>query len=56
MTVACDGGAGAQAGVLHRDGRRAAPHGSGAHTRLASVHASHVLEILIQGNTNSGHS
>jgi hypothetical protein len=24
MTVACDWGAGAQAGVLHRDGRRAA--------------------------------
>jgi hypothetical protein len=25
MTVACDGGAGAQAGVRHRDGRRVAP-------------------------------
>ena len=37
MTVACDGGAGAQAGVRHRDGRRAAPTERRVTRTVASV-------------------
>jgi hypothetical protein len=56
MTVACDGGAGAQAGVRHRDGRRATPHDSGAYTRLASVqrvkaHAARCFSFITRRST-----
>ena len=37
MTVTCDEGAGAQAGVRHKDGKRAAPHERRETPTVASV-------------------